>query len=333
MKRSIISVLGAFLFISNVLCQNLEPYAKEIGGTFCMFLAYRNQLPKKYFNLCEQPKCDWDVWSQQLTNAPATTAPAKKRVVVSYAHNGFGNQLWEHSVAFMIAMSLKAQFLIAVIPDNLSPGGFIPPNTWAGMGTMERLLPGQLQYEHLPADSETRKLCDNEQFYLADRPVDWRDKNYSTNFKSNVYNLIVDPKPRCIKLVGYFQNLPLCVEDAKKLWTPRLLANFTMKPGANDISIYLRCVPRHYMFNDKHFYETILNHTRFDRVWLFQAPECPSKLGDNPAKDGVVASVVRLLVEKYNATRWPSYKGTDDVNFLMHDLAGLMNSNKVSGKC
>jgi hypothetical protein len=43
-------------------------------------------------------------------------------------------------------------------------------------------------------------------------------------------------------------------------------------------------MPRHYHFNDKHFYDVILSHTPHDKVWLFQAPECPSKIDPNPAK-------------------------------------------------
>ena len=117
----------------------------------------------------------------------------------------------------------------------------------------------------------------------------------------------------------------------KKLWTPKLFQNISMLPGPNDISIYLRCLPRHYHFNGKPFYENILNHTSFDNVWLFQAPECPNpnKLNENPAKDGLVASVVRLLVEKYNAKKWPSLDGTDDTALLLHDLAGLALSKKL----
>ena len=88
-----------------------------------------------------------------------------------------------------------------------------------------------------------------------------------------------------------------------------MFTNFTMKPGPNDISIYLRCMPRHYYFNDKHFYDVILSNTPHDKVWLFQAPECPSKIDPNPAKDGLVTSVLRLLYTKYNASRWPGYKG------------------------
>ena len=250
-----------------VHAQNVEAIVKEVGATFCKYLAFKHQIGRKYFHDCGEPSCSWDDWNDALVSK---LKPDKERVVLSYGHNGFGNQLWEHSVAFMIAESLKARLMVAIIPDELSPGGVIPPNSWTGMGAMERMLPKEFQYELLPDDSPIRELCDAESFFIADRPYDWRNQNYSNNFKHNLVSLIEDSKPRCLKMVGYFQNLPLCAEDMKKLWTPRLFQNATQLPGDNDISIYLRCLPRHYHFNGRHFYEAILNHTSFDRIWLFQ---------------------------------------------------------------
>ncbi len=262
-----------------------------------------------------------------------------------------------------------------------------------GMSAMERLLPDEFEYDTLPATAPEKILCEKETFFVSDRPRDWRldknypsidyvdkccvpfdcrDKNYSTTFKSQLYDLLADPQPRCLRMIGYFQNYPLCHEDARQLWTPRMFANFTHAPGPNDLSIYLRCLPRHYFFNDKHYYETILNHTRsvheilyrcvlvafhhdiwfcysFDRIWLFHAPECPTKLGNDPARDGAVAGVMRLLLHKYNATRsvpcvpnliaicfhgnsmcrWPVLEDLDDTSLLLYDLAGLAQSKKV----
>jgi hypothetical protein len=189
---------------SSILSQNFEPFVNEIGGTFCKFLAFKGILHRKYFNLCPQPTCAWDDWNHALKSTNTTSLTTKKRYILSFGHNGFGNQLWEHSTAFNIAESLKGQLYIAAIPDNLSPGGVMPPNTWTGMGAMERLLPPQFLYENLPVDSEIRKVCDNEPFVVADRPVDWRDKNYSSNFRQNLMNLITDKNPRCLKLVGMF---------------------------------------------------------------------------------------------------------------------------------
>lgn len=305
MKRVWFSSLLCFVavvLIDLVMTQDLGSLVPEMGGTLCMYLAMRSQISRKFFNTCGLPTCHWDSWNDAL-NFDSKKAK-RERIVLSFAHNGFGNQLWEHSVAFMVAESLKARLLIAIIPDSLSPNGYLPPNTWTGFNAMERLLPSEFVYENLPSDSPVRTICDKEEFYVSDRPIDWRNQNYSRNFKSQMYDLLNDEKPRCLRMVGYFQNLPLCADDARRLWTPKLFSNFTSRPGDNDISIYLRCLPRHYHFNDRHFYEAILNHTTHDRVWLFQAPECPTKLSSNPAKDGIVASVVRLLTERFNATRW-----------------------------
>jgi len=322
---------------------DIESLIPQIGGTFCKYLAYKNILPRKYLRTCPNPTCAWGDWSHAAISGSSTnktsnadiqevanTATMPLRVVVSYGHNGFGNQLWQHSVAFMIAESLKAKLYIATIPESLSPGGVLPPNTWQGVVAMSKLLPDEFEYDLLPEQSGIRKLCSEESFYLADRPVDWRNRSYASTFRQELYDLVRDPRPRCLKLLGYFQNLPLCDEDARTLWTSRLLANVTLRPGEHDVSIYLRCLPRHYHFNDRHYYESILNHTEYDRIWLFMAPECPSKLSNQPEKDGVVASVLRMLIERYNASRWPSYIGEDrETGPLLHDLAGLITSKKV----
>lgn len=293
--------IALFILFGSGIAQNLVPLVKEIGGTFCKYLVQQSQLPRNYHFDCEQPTCHWNSWQDAKDEKKNKD---KERYVLSYGHNGFGNQLWQHTAAFMIAESLKAKLFIAQIPDALSPGGVSPPNTFTGMAAMERLLPKQFHYQHLPMDSPIRNVCDKELFYLSDRKPDWKNKNYSENFRSNVVSIVTDNKPRCIKMLGYFQSLPLCAEDARQLWTPRMFQNFTFKSGPNDISIYLRCVPRHYFFNSVKFYQSILDKTNHDRIWLFLAPECPTRLGSNPARDGVQAAVLRVLYEKYNATRY-----------------------------
>ena len=298
-----LKVFVSILLVSMALSQDLSIFIKEIGSTFCQYLAMKSQVHRKMLHQCGQPTCSWDD-RNHATNATSTGATGKKeRYILSYSHNGFGNQLWEHTIAFMIAESLKAKLYIAIIPDNLCFDGATPPNTFAGMSAMERLLPDEFKYDLLPANSPVRKVCDQESFFMSDRPRDWRNHTYSALFKPSLHDILSSPNAKCIKMLGYFQNYPLCAEDARRLWTPRMFGNYTNKPGPNDISIYLRCLPRHYHFNDRHFYETILNHTKFEKVWLFQAPECPTRLSDNPSKDGLVASVLRLFYSKYNATR------------------------------
>lgn len=313
------------LFLFFVLCcglihseKDIEDFVPTIGRTFCKYLAHKQIIQRKFIRECAEPVCNWDDWQNAITNA--TLGPGS-RIVLSYGHNGFGNQLWQHSVAFMIAENMHARLLVAMIPDFLSPGGYLPPNTMSGMSAMERLLPDEFEFESLHQNSSIRHLCDQETFFVSDRPVDWRNHNYSSNFRQNLLNLLSDPNPRCLKFIGYFQNLPLCDDDARRLWTDRMLTNYTLRAGENDISIYLRCLPRHYHFNDKTYYETILNNTDFDHVWLFMAPECPTKLGNNPAKDGLVAGVVRLLMENYNATRYVAR--LNSIRFLITLLNGL----------
>ncbi len=309
----------------------------HIGSTFCQYLAWKMQIHHR--TDCKQPTCNWDNWQDALNIKQAAAKAGKahkesqqQRVVLSYGHNGFGNQLWEHTTAFMIAEALNAKLLIAIIPDELSPDGAKPPNTWAGVAAMKYLLPPEFIYDNLPADDVFRKTCEEEKFVVADRPRDWRNREYSTGFKENLFQLITDSKPRCIKLLGYFQNLPLCPDDVKKLWTPKMFGNFTTKPGENDVSVYLRCSPRHYHFNNREFYDNILARMSYDTLWLFMAPECPdpTKLDQNPERDGHVAGVVRLLAEKYKGKRWPGAgSGKADEVYLLHDLAGLAQSKRL----
>ena len=120
-------------------------------GTLCRFLAMKFQIGRKYLRECDHPTCGWDDWNTALKeskssssslslNTTTTTATAaaahsttiKQRIVLSYSHNGFGNQLWEHTVAFMVAEGLKARLMIGIIPDNLCFDGATPPNTFSG---------------------------------------------------------------------------------------------------------------------------------------------------------------------------------------------------------
>lgn len=320
---------------SEISCQDVSKIVMDLGNTLCTLLVRGSQLSRK--TQCPTSTCAWDTWydafkgsySNITNNNDSYYNNKKRRVVLSYAHNGFGNQLWQHTVAFMIAESLHAKLYFSVIPDNLCFDGVMPPNTWAGMHAMERLLPEPFQYQLLHQNHTDRMLCDEEPYYISDRPRDWRNNDYKNTFKESLNRVLTADKPQCLKFLGYFQNLPICHDDILRLWTPRLFANYTDKPRAHDISIYLRCVPRHYHFNDRHFYETILNHTTFDRVWLFYAPECPTRLGSDASRDGLVASVVRLLIEKFNATRWPTSTDPDDTSQLLYDLAALAQSKKL----
>lgn len=183
-----------FLLLNSIIiyAQNLVPFVKQIGSTFCKYLAMKGQIPRNFLHECGEPVCSWDDWAE----AVKINNSKQQRIVLSYAHNGFGNQLWEHTIAFSIAISLRAKLYVAILPENLYIDGAMPPNTFAGMSAMERLLPDEFEFEKLPIDAAERHICGNESFYISDRPRDWRNHNYSSHFKSNIYNFLHDDKPR-----------------------------------------------------------------------------------------------------------------------------------------
>jgi hypothetical protein len=222
--------VGILIFIETQ-SQDLHEIVPKIGNTFCTFLAQRNLIHRKMFGECSQPKCSWDTWNHALHGAEDDidfSSKTGQRVVISYGHNGFGNMLWQHTVAFMVAESLKARLFIAMIPENLCFDGVYPPNTWEGQNAMNSLLPDEFEYHLLSANSSVRKLCDPEDYVVLDRPRDWRNHTYGSIFKSRLLDIVNDPKPRCVKMLGYFQNLPLCKDDSMRLWTPRMLNQSTM---------------------------------------------------------------------------------------------------------
>ena len=323
--------------LSFISSQDLQSLVPVVGNTFCTFMATKNLIHRKNFGACSKPTCSWDSWSHATNGSKFSEvdfeSSSSQRVVISYGHNGFGNMLWQHTVAFMVAESLKAKLYIAMIPEKLCFDGAYPPHTWEGQNAMNYLLPDEFEYHLLPENSTVRKLCEPEDFVVKDRPRDWRNGTYTKMIRQELHNIINDKKPRCIKMLGYFQNLPLCKDDSIRLWTTRMLAHSNMSPGPNDVSVYLRCLPRHYHFSGREYYQTILDNIKFEKVWLFTAPECPTKLGPDPSKDNIVQQVVRLLYDKYNASRWPSLGGgrSEDATTkqLLHDLSGLVQSKKL----
>ena len=74
------------LFVLGVASQDLVPHIFNMGAALCHFLVARNQIPKHSLNSCSSPTCNWDDWLDALN----FTEPFRKRVVLSYSHNGFG---------------------------------------------------------------------------------------------------------------------------------------------------------------------------------------------------------------------------------------------------
>lgn len=272
--------------------------ADKLGSTLCSFLSSRKQLThSQNIGKCPELICKRNSWDAAfVTSRPSLP----HRVVLSYSASGFGNMLWMNTVAFLIAEQFDAPLLVDIEPPELYMyEGHIAPNTEPGIGTMQRVLPREMWYWNLPADDPIRRLCDSEPFVIRDRKTDFSNKTLMSSFPQQMHDLINDASPRCIKLVGFYQNLPLCNNEVKDLWAARLLAAVQTAhpddyPGENDISIYLRC-SRHYHRHSKYWYEAILNRTSFEHVWLFQSPECRA-----PSPNDITGAVQIMLHERFS---------------------------------
>jgi len=312
----------------------IEQLAPMTGSALCLFLTGSRWANWGVRKKCGLPKCNWDSWVDAVHNETAHhTNGFGHRVVLSYGHNGFGNQLWQHTFAFMVAEALEARLLIAPITLDLSPNHYYPPNTWPGQHAMESLLPNSFELGKQAEDDFDRVLCEKEKFYISDRPVDTkRNQNYTGSFRKKFVDLIQDPEPRCLKFVGYFQNYPMCRDDMKSLWGPVMWKEYPTHPGPNDISIYLRCLPSHYFFNMREYYTSILERLDYDRIWMFMAPECPHGKVNKKSKKQVDL-VIRLLRETYNAELWPAPPPGSHENMvtasLLSDLSALSQSKHL----
>jgi hypothetical protein len=126
--------------------------------TLCRFLVSRQQIAQDFFDVCnQQPACGFDHWTEHVlprnkhihlrssgsgssesntgfsdVDVNHSASQQRTRVVLSYSHNGFGNQLWEHSVALMIAQQLNASLFIGLIPEKYRLQGELPVNTMEG---------------------------------------------------------------------------------------------------------------------------------------------------------------------------------------------------------
>ena len=79
------------LILHITVAKDLSTLYNEVGSTFCKWLAGRNLIGRGMWDKCGEPSCSWDNWTHAM-NVPTSR---KHRIVISYGHNGFGNQLWQ----------------------------------------------------------------------------------------------------------------------------------------------------------------------------------------------------------------------------------------------
>ena len=111
----------------------------------------------------------------------------------------------------------------------------IPPNSNIGYTAITHLLntstlqqsPFNLSHSLSHYDYN---LGNNEPFYFSDRPFDWSNYSYSSTFQHKAVTLLASRNPKCIKLVGFFQNYPLlCRDDIRRLWSTRFATDSDSK--------------------------------------------------------------------------------------------------------
>ena len=116
-------------------------------------------------------------------------------------------------------------------------------------------------------------------------------------------------------------------------------------PGPNDLCIYLRCLPSHYMYNSIVYYKVLLERIQYDKIIIFEAPPCAKPLFK-------VRVVMEFLYNVMNATKFIRHiptinvtvPGIDNTSATVHtihpkmaesmdmflDLYGLTLGKKVS---
>ena len=131
-------------------------YFNQLGSSLCSYLESYEQLPSHLIGQCGLPICSSGKSSINSNNntynsknssadIPITSHsdlytesaqpntdtnrikdhnsdPIPYRVVLSYGHNGLGNQLYQHAFAYSVAMSLNAKLYIQLIPPELYVG-------------------------------------------------------------------------------------------------------------------------------------------------------------------------------------------------------------------
>ncbi len=256
--------------------------------------------------------------------------------MLSMGHNGMGNQLWQHTFAFLIAERWGAKVLIAPLPEDMAADNFIPGNTWVGIDAIRSILPEEYDYNKLSSNHSIKKMCDDESFWISDRKraVNINTATYKERFKDYFFKMWWDTNPRCMKLVGFFQNFPLCRKNVRSLWTKRLHQEFPHHPAKGEVAIYLRCEIHHYLFNGVEYYKTILDRTEYSKVWLFLAPQCVESAvwvpGVTDQRKWRFHVVINMLMTDYNATLWPTFWVDANQTYNKVRLMTSLNESVVS---
>ena len=211
--------------------------------------------------------------------------------IVSIGHHGLGNQLFEHSFAFMLADYLRVPDSNVIITQQKvvgegGRGNFIDSNTAVSFEASQLLF--NLSREGVDANNGSLpSVCEQEPLVFP--------TGQGASIQS-YRSLLSDgaTRRRCLKLWGFFQHVS---HDRPPLLCPARMHKDPFKhisthiaehsavasshaqtarrlPGSRDAAVYLRCAFHHYAFEDARYFEHILNATTYDQLFLFEAPDC-----------------------------------------------------------
>lgn len=229
---------------------------QAIGGPLCDVIVGLKEKNPSY--LCQRRMtCDgYEPWIQSTNGVldPAHNLSMSQRkkdpkIVVSIGHNGFGNQLFQHTFAQNVAQFHGAAMYVTSM-DITSIGKRIPQNTVQGAQWATSIVDERLKWDLLPNDHFAKKTCSSKNATFHTRGVDFRSRY--RNGTAIRHNLLAFLEPEgdisCLILVGYFQNKanPCLrnVRDTFKGLFPVLndrTEHFPLPVTPSDIVIHLRC--------------------------------------------------------------------------------------------
>jgi hypothetical protein len=134
-----------------------------------------------------------------------------KKIIVSYGHNGLGNQLWQHHFAQSVAMSTGSKLYITQIPSEYTFQSKLPPNTEIGSWVVRKALDRRFLFKSLGHDHRDRMSCLQNNFSFFDRGVDRRriaiDIHSQQEFTQQLLRFLGSSgEVRCMVLLGFFQS-------------------------------------------------------------------------------------------------------------------------------
>ena len=173
---------------SSTSSTNFGLFSKH-GAPLCPY--YRQPKDPK----CPLTECYWREGEGRVVNS--------NKVVLLYSHNGLGNQLFQNSFALSVAGALEAELYNTQLPHSLSVRGHYPPNTNDAFELLSKTISSKYLYDHLPLNSSLRQLCENEPFYVTDRPYEVKRGFVNRDAQGKMEALLRDIEPRCIRIVGF----------------------------------------------------------------------------------------------------------------------------------